>query len=50
MFPFGSIVIHDQNDDNTLNLNTNNGQFSTMAIPPKSMKEDAQNLLRTQVN
>ena len=40
MFPFGSIVIHDQHDDNTLNLNTHNGQFSTMAIPPKSIKED----------
>ena len=24
MFPFGSIVIHDQHDDNTLNLNAHN--------------------------
>ena len=27
MFPFGSVVIHEQSDDNTLDLNLNNGQF-----------------------
>ena len=36
MFPFGSVVIHDQNDDNTLDLNLNNGQFSTLAPQPKT--------------
>ena len=36
MFPFGSVVIHDQNDDNALDLNSNKGQFSTMAPQNKT--------------
>ena len=47
MFPFGSVVIHDQNDENALDLNLNNGQFSTLAPQPKIRQEDSQHLQQT---
>ena len=42
MFPFGSVVIHEQNDDNTtLDLNSKNGHFQTLAPKSKTRQEDS---------